>query len=346
VCIAPAGTTSHFVRAQVLPLTEDSEIVWTPRGTLAQSVRDHAVWSGQIDTPLAGTWSLLLPYGDAWWRSALFTRWFPVAAALLLLLLAVPVLLLISIRRRARLDEARARFLNEIAHDLRTPLTSLRLYADMLAGDDVERTARTRYAGVIARESARLTALLANLLDLSRLEGGKRLYDVQDVAVSSAVSGAVADFGALYPGRAGDVTCEGGDDVVARADPTGLARCLGNLLDNAGKFTEPGTPIRVKWSREGGEVRVAVADDGPGVPEDERRSIFERYSRGDRAQQDGIQGTGLGLSLVRELVQGMGGSIELVDAPGAAFVLRLSAAPTEDGRAPERAPATTGGERA
>lgn len=344
--VAPAGSVDAFLPAHVLQPTPDTEIRWTPRGEYVQPDGGRILWSGVLDAPVAGTWALLLPHGDAWWKSSLFRRWFPVAAALVLVLLMAPIALLISIRRRAKLDEARARFLNEIAHDLRTPLTSLRLYAEMLSGDDVERPARERYAGVIARESARLTALLANLLDLSRLEGGKRLYDIQDVGVAAAVAAAVADFRALYPARAHDVSVAGDAGLAARADPTALARCLGNLLDNAGKFTAPGTAIGVTWTRAGDDVRVTVVDEGDGIADRERAAIFGRYVRGAGAQADGVQGTGLGLSLVRELMAGMRGDVTLVEGKGAAFMLRLPGADVAERAADVHEPAATGGDGA
>jgi signal transduction histidine kinase len=227
-------------------------------------------------------------------------------------------------RRQRRLDAERARFLNEVAHDLRTPLTSLRLYADMLASDRGDAESRGRYAAVIAREAARLTELLANLLDLSRLEHGKRTFDVETLPVQEAVDAAVRDFRALHPLRADDVVVDGDASVTLRGDRSAVARCLANLLDNAGKFTAPGDAIRCAWTQNGTFVHVVVADQGPGVAAEERERIFERYRRGASATDDGVPGTGLGLSLVRELAAGMGGRVTLGHAPrGAVFELTL-----------------------
>jgi two-component system sensor histidine kinase KdpD len=141
------------------------------------------------------------------------------------------------------------------------------------------------------------------------------------VPLREAVGDAVRDFALLYPDRAADVRAEGGDEASA-ADRTALARCLGNLLDNAGKFTPKGTPIEVSWGRSSGALAVRVADEGPGIPAGDRDRIFRRYARGSRAGS--VPGTGVGLALVRELAEGMGGGVHLVDrAKGACFELSL-----------------------
>ena len=336
--VVRSAQDTHQPSLQVeLPDTPDVQLFWFGDGGADADLKSVA-WTGHLDQPLAGAWAVLLPDDGAWWKGTQFRRWFALGAALILVLAAAPVMLFVSLRRRARLDEARARFLNEIAHDLRTPLTSLRLYAEMLTGADVAPDARERYADVIAREAARLTSLLANLLDLSRLEDGKRAYDVQDLNIANAIESATADFLALYPGRAGDLRVAGANDVFARGDPTAFARCLGNLLDNAGKFTESGVAIEIAWHVTADKhVCVTVADEGPGIAASELQTVFTRYARGVRAQADGIPGTGLGLSLVKELMEGVGGSVAVIpdgEKPtGAVFTLRLPAAPRGGARA-------------
>jgi signal transduction histidine kinase len=284
-----------------------------------------AAWTGRLGEPLAGDYAFVLPHGDRWWEGPLVLRWGGPVAGLLLLSLVVPVALLVSLRRRRRLDAARARFINELAHDLRTPLTSLRLHADLLAAGRAPEGDRPRYDETIAREAGRLTALLENLLDLSRLERGAREFTIEDLDLETAVEGAIAGFAALHPARADDVRVAGPEGVRVRADGAALARCLANLLDNAGKFTPPGTPIRVEWDDGGeGAVRIVVRDHGPGIPQAERRRVFRRYERGAAAQRDGVPGSGLGLALVAELAAGMGGRARLLDTEtGAAFEVAL-----------------------
>jgi signal transduction histidine kinase len=290
-------------------------LVYEPRG------ERPALWRGRLEAPLAGEWALESVHGAAWWKDARFRRWAGPLGAGLLLFLSLPAALLVALRRQRRLDEARSRFLTEVAHDLRTPLTSVRLHAEMLASGRAPTGEEARYTGVLARESARLSGLLGNLLDLSRLDRGSRVFQPERVPLREAAEEAVRDFQVLYPDRAADVRAEGGDEA-AEADRTALARCLGNLLDNAGKFTAKGTRIDLSWARANGGLALRVADEGPGIPARERGAVFRRYARGARAAN--VPGTGVGLALVRELVEGMGGRVRLVDtARGACFELDL-----------------------
>lgn len=335
VLVTPAGTALVYPRAAdassagPFALAEDADGVmrldWTP-GPAGPD--DGAVWSAHLDAPLAGEWAFVPPHGDRWWEGP-SARWALPIALVCCAFVFVPAALFVAIRRRRRLDEARARFVNELAHDLRTPVTSLRLHAEMLSEGRVPPGEEERYLNVVGRETARLSALLANLLDLARLDRGARDFAPQRLEVAEALDDAVRDFALVHPKRANDVTTDGTDGLAVAADRTALARCLANLLDNAGKFTAPGTAIRVSAGRaDGGGVRIVVADEGEGIAAGERTRVFELYERGAAAERTGAPGTGLGLALVRELAEGMGGRASLLDTPrGAAFEIVLPEAP-------------------
>jgi len=284
----------------------------------------NELWRGRLERPLAATWVLEAVHGGRWWRDARFRRWIAPAGLAGFAFLLIPLLLAIALRRRRALDEARLRFLTEIAHDLRTPLTAVRLHADMLTTGRAPEQKRAGYLETVARESVRLSGLLGNLLDFSRLERGARSFDPEKVAVAKAAAQAACDFQALFPERRNDITWSGPEDLRARADRTALGRCLANLLDNAGKFTPPRTPIEIRWRAKEGKVRIEVSDRGGGIPPAEAKRIFQRYRRGAASRQNGIPGTGLGLSLVRELMRGMEGEVSLAGSgQGAVFVLEL-----------------------
>ena len=270
------------------------------------------LWRGAAAGPLRGTFVFTASHGSAWYEAPAVRRFSPPIAALLLLFLALPLFLLVAMRRRRHLDEARVRFINEMAHDLRTPLTSLRLHADLVTQGRGKPERKDAYLATIARESARLSELLENLLDIARLERGTRAFEIQPLAVGPVAGRVVEAHALLRPDRRGDVEWLGSQGVQVRADRAALTRVLANLLDNAGKFTSPGTPVRITWSEVGGRVRIDVADEGPGIPAEERARVFQRYERGTRAQTDGLPGSGLGLALVAELVEGMGGTVVLV----------------------------------
>jgi signal transduction histidine kinase len=275
----------------------------------------HAMWHRHVREPVSGCWWMTPRYGSDWTAVPAYRKWIAPYVGLSLAYLAFPIALALMIRRRRQLDAARVRFLTEIAHDLRTPLTSVRLHAELLARSDKN---RDKYLAILERESVRAGDLLGNLLDLSRLERGARKFELEPIDVAEVSSGCAEEFRRLYPERAEDLTLEG-EPVRVRADRTALARCLRNLLDNAGKYTKGGTPIRLCWS----EGKIRIEDRGVGVPEPSR--AFDRYVRGSNS--DGISGTGLGLSLVRELIEGMGGTIHYRGgSSGAVFEIMLPGA--------------------
>jgi signal transduction histidine kinase len=331
ILVTPGGTALVYPRAQDVrapepfTLAEDADglmrLDWTP-GTAPAD--DGAVWRARLAEPFAGEWVFVPVHGDRWWEGPA-ARWALPAAFACAAFLFVPAALFVAIRRRRRLDEARARFVNELAHDLRTPVTSLRLHAEMLAEGRVPAGEESRYLSVVGRETARLSSLLANLLDLARLDRGAREYAPQRLEVAEVLDDALRDFALVHPKRAADVFAENVNGLAVSADRTGVARCLANLLDNAGKFTSPGTAIRVTAGRtDAGGVRIVVADEGEGIAADERARVFGLYERGAAAARTGAPGTGLGLALVRELAEAMGGRVTLLDTPrGAAFEIVL-----------------------
>ena len=284
-----------------------------------------ALWSDALAAPLAGHWSIVERDDAGWIGGTARERWALAIAVACLAFLLVPTALLMSLRKRRTLDEARARFVNEIAHDLRTPVSALRLHADLLASGRVPIAERKKHEDVIGREAARLTSLLANLLDLSPLERGTRPFAQAQVEFADVVLDSVREFAAIHPQRANDVTVSCPADLTVVADRSAVARILANLLDNAGKFTAMGTAIRVRveaWDGVG--ARIVVEDDGDGIAESERARVFRVYERGSAAAKTAAPGTGLGLALVRDLSAGMGGDAGLIPTThGAAFEVRL-----------------------
>ncbi len=329
--IFPGYVPDRFRRRLVEEGPPDSPVrlIWNfPDGLALEDLEDDAgdlVWFGRIETPLAGEF-LFQARWESWWQAPWVKRWAAPVAVLLLALFGLLGAIHQSLFKRRLLDEARVRFLNEMAHDLRTPLASLRLHADMLSEGRGKPEKQGEYLHLLSREAARLSSLLANLLDLSRLEQGRRRLEAgtNDVDVGALADRAARELVLLRPDREEDLHVEGPEKTWAQADATALSRCLANLLENAGKFTAVGTPIRVSWAPDGAEVVLRVADAGPGIPKGERRSVFERYARGKAARRDGVPGTGLGLSLVKELVEGMGGKVALLPSEvGAVFEIRL-----------------------
>jgi two-component system sensor histidine kinase BaeS len=216
-------------------------------------------------------------------------------------------------------------FLLSVSHDLRTPLTSIRGYAEAIGDGTATDTARA--AEVISSESRRLERLVGDLLDLAKLDARRFSLDLQAVDAAEVAAG-IADSFAPAASEAGlSLNVDGaGLPLVVRADPDRLAQVVANLVENAFKFA--GSAIRVAASRQDGEVVLTVEDDGPGIPAAEVSRVFERMYQSPRtpARQ---AGSGLGLAIVAELVGAMGGRVQAVspvlDSRGTRLEVRLPA---------------------
>jgi two-component system sensor histidine kinase BaeS len=224
------------------------------------------------------------------------------------------------------LDEARGHeraFLLSVSHDLRTPLTSIRGYAEAIADGTVEgKDARIRAADVIASESRRLERLVADLLDLARLDAHQFSLHPAPVDVRSVVVDAVEAFQPAAADIGVALVVEGGEPVTATLDAQRLAQIVANLVENALKFAT--TRVSVGISDLGARIELHVDDDGPGIAPADLPRVFERLYT-SRTVPGRTLGTGIGLAIVRELALAMGGDarVEPVDAEGTRFVVTL-----------------------
>jgi len=217
--------------------------------------------------------------------------------------------------RLARADELRAALLAAVSHDLRTPLASIKACVSSLLQDDVDwsEEAVAEFLATIDEETDRLTGLVANLLDMSRLQAGALTLHRRPVGVEEIVPAALSSLG----DRArGDVVEVGVAETLPRvdADPALLERVLANLIDNALSWSPPGVPVRVEAGGVPGAVHVRIVDRGPGIPAAERDRVFLPFQRlGDRSSGAGV---GLGLAVARGFTVAMGGELTVEDTPG------------------------------
>lgn len=220
--------------------------------------------------------------------------------------------------------EERERFIAAVTHELRTPLTSIRMYSEMLEQGMVGEPERQRhYHSTIRGEAERLSRLVEQVLTLAQLAGARPgegggeparepIADVVDRVVTVLEPQArEADVGV-------DVQLDG-EVATWRLPGDALTQVLTNLLDNAIKFGGAGKPVELRGQAEGGGVRLRVRDRGPGVEAAELARIFEAFARGRRADEDAVRGTGIGLALVRSLVESQGGEIVGRNRDGGGF---------------------------
>ncbi len=227
-----------------------------------------------------------------------------------------------------RLESHRRDFVANVSHELRTPLTAIRGFAETLSDDGLSSDQRKRFVEVIARNADRLSALIEDLLELSRIEGGKHPLTPEPVDAAALANTLLRDMRPRLDARR-LVSSVVGQASPVLADRRALEQVLQNLLDNSAKYTEPGGRIAVRVTDDASRVRIEVADTGIGIPERDRARVFERFYRVDKARSRDLGGTGLGLAIVKHLVQAMDGDVFLAsrEGEGTTFTVVLPAAP-------------------
>jgi len=232
-----------------------------------------------------------------------------------------------------RLEEVRRDFVANASHELRTPLAAIRGFAEtLLDSESLAAADRKSYIEVIHRHALRLAAIVEDLLELSTIESRTSKLEIRPVDVASVADSWIADSRLRLEERRIDVEFHVAGAPLALADARAVDQVIGNLLDNAMKYTEPGGSIDVKIEARGDRVRVSIADTGIGIPREDRSRIFERFYRVDRARSRALGGTGLGLAIVKHLVQAMRGEITVESEPGrgSTFTFVLPRASGED----------------
>jgi two-component system sensor histidine kinase KdpD len=217
-----------------------------------------------------------------------------------------------------RVERLRSALLTAVSHDLRTPLTTIKGIAN-----EIRHGANPENAAVIEQEADWLDGLVGDLLDLSRIQAGAVRPVLEVNTLEDLVGTALRRAAAALEGRRVDVDNPRDEMLAGVFDFSQSLRALVNLLDNAAKYTPPGTRVYVSAASDGPFVRVTVDDDGPGLPPGDPDDLFEKFRRGEREAT--VVGAGLGLAICRAIVRAHGGTIVARRRPGrgARFELTL-----------------------
>jgi signal transduction histidine kinase len=227
--------------------------------------------------------------------------------------------------REMREAAQRVSFVNQVSHELKTPLTNIRLYAEMLE-DEVspkDDDAR-RHAEIVVSESQRLSRLIGNILTFSRQQRKVLELNRRPGVVDEVLGTCLDRFRPALDAKGIAVEFEAGAPHRTSFDHDIVEQIVGNLIGNVEKYAAEGKRLRVTSEQHGNKVTVLVADDGRGIPMRERERIFQPFYRLDNKLTEGVGGTGIGLSIARELARLHGGDLELIPAPeGACFRLTI-----------------------
>jgi len=257
------------------------------------------------------------------WRNR--QTWFlGVMAVVLAALLATVFLTARAVRREWEFSRLQSEFVATVSHEFRSPLTGIRQLAELLDSGIVQADSRRRdYYRLIMQESDRLARLVENLLDFSRLEAGRKQYRMEAIEASAWLAQTAA---AIRNDRLSAEVPAG--LPVVRGDREALASAVANLVDNAFKYSPPDSPVRLAAHAGNGKLSISVSDRGPGIAPEEQARIFDRFYRGggDLARQ--VKGAGIGLSLVKRIVEDHGGSVSVASrlGEGSTFTIDLKAA--------------------
>ena len=262
------------------------------------------------------------------WARAGFMFNASLAGLLALALIGGVSLALRAADKAVRLSRMKSDFVSNVSHELRTPVASIRVFGELLRLGRAQDPEKVReYGEHIEGESRRLTRLIDNILDFSRIESGRKEYRFETGDVREVVDAVIRTFEmrSAAQGITIHLSLPNGPVPPVRLDPDAIAQAFQNLLDNALKYSNGAKEIRVTVSAEDGFVKVAVKDSGIGIPHDEQRKIFERFHRVGTGLVHDVKGSGLGLSIVHHIVEAHGGNVAVNSEPGSGstFTIRL-----------------------
>jgi two-component system phosphate regulon sensor histidine kinase PhoR len=243
----------------------------------------------------------------------------------LLVIFAGLAILLWGLRREQRANELKSEFISNVSHELKTPLSIISMFGEMLAlGRTRSAEQATEYAEIIWRESLRLARLIDNVLDFAKIERGVDVYEFTEGDPAGVVERALTL--SLRRAQAANMTIDtdiAPDLPALRMDEGALTLATLNLIDNAIKYADAGKRIELSLRQEGQRVVLAVRDFGPGIAVDEQERIFDRFYRARAVRLKPIRGSGIGLALVKHIAEAHRGDVEVTSEPGQGATFRL-----------------------
>lgn len=234
-----------------------------------------------------------------------------------------------AIRKETEVSQLQASFVSAVSHEFRSPLTSIRQLSEILVEGRAPAERRQTYYETLVREASRLQRLVETLLDFGRMEAGARRFQFQTMEAGDLARQVKAEFEPQLAGSGRHIELKGPFRQCAlEADREAVAVALRNLVDNALKYSSHSTSISLEWARENGYIAIRVRDRGQGIPVSERKVIFKKFVRGSAATAGKVKGTGVGLTIARQIAIAHHGEISVMSGPGegSTFTLFLPAA--------------------
>jgi signal transduction histidine kinase len=246
-------------------------------------------------------------------------------SAFLLLILVGALFVYRAVRRQFRLQQQQQNFVMAITHELKTPIAVARLNLETMQKHQLEEEKKKKLVQITLQETMRLDTLINNILISSQLEGNAYRVAKEELDFSELVKDVVRNFKNRYPDRTLETVIQ--DEIDMQGDTTLLKLLLSNLLENANKYSPKDKPVSLALTA-GDLIRLEIRDEGAGIPEEEKKEVFEKFYRLGNEQTRKTQGTGLGLYICRKIVQDHKGEILIKDnqPSGSKFIVQFSAA--------------------
>jgi signal transduction histidine kinase len=218
-----------------------------------------------------------------------------------------------DVRREVQIAEMRSQFVSSVSHELKTPLTAIRMFAETLQMDRLKDSKmQAEFLNTIINESQRLTRLLNNVLDFSRIEQGKQKYHLKPVSLKKIIQSTTQTMEYPLSQQGFRLHVQTEDNLPeVKLDKDAVEQALLNLLNNAMKYSGESRDIHLTLIRKENHAVIKVIDQGIGIALDDQKRIFDKFYRVPLTENEGIVGTGLGLALISHIVEGHGGRLEL-----------------------------------
>ena len=259
-----------------------------------------------------------------------FERKITTAIGLFLLLAAMLIGLFTLIqdeKRKKRMTMLRSDFVSNVTHELKTPLTSINMFAEsILLGRVKSEKDLIKYSNVIVKESERLKRMINNILDFSRKENDKLAYHLKECDLLEVVNSTMEEMNYWLEINKFEVTLDLQQNIIALVDPEGIKQVLSNLISNAIKYSDTNKKLIVRLYQKGTKAFIEVEDHGIGIPKEKQKSIFDKFYRVNSQKNENISGTGLGLTVSRDIIEAQNGKllVKSIVNEGSTFTIELN----------------------